>query len=247
MPIVSIILPYYKKINYIKKTINSILNQSFKNFEIILVYDDENLNDLSLIEKDFKDNPKITILINKKNLGAGVSRNIGIKHSKGEIIAFIDADDLWKPNKLERQIDFMKSNNYFFTFCNYEKLFTKKKIVSVRCKKHKLNYYDLLNSNEIGLSTVQLNKSIIPDNLFPSLKTKEDYVAWLKITKNNTEAYNLPENLVVWNNSYNSLSSNFIQKFLDGYRVYRDYEKFNIIKSICCLIILSLNSIKRKI
>ena len=73
MPLVSIILPYYKKINYIKKTLNSIfLDQSFQDFEIILVYDDENLNDLSLIEKDFKDNPKITILTNNKNLGAEI-------------------------------------------------------------------------------------------------------------------------------------------------------------------------------
>ena len=85
------------------------------------------MNDLSLIEKDFKDNPKITILTNNKNLGAGVSRNIGIKHSKGEIIAFIDADDLWKPNKLERQIDFMKSNNYFFTFVIMKNYLRKKK------------------------------------------------------------------------------------------------------------------------
>ena len=84
MPFVSIILPYYRKINYIKKTINSILSQSFKDFEIILVYDDEDLHDLFVIENDFKNNSKIRIVKNTKNLGAGISRNIGIKHAKGK-------------------------------------------------------------------------------------------------------------------------------------------------------------------
>ena len=109
MPIVSIILPYYKKINYIKKTINSILNQSFKDFEIILIYDDENLQDLYIIEKNFKNNPKIKIIRNTKNLGAGISRNIGIKHARGKIIAFVDSDDFWLPDKLHKQTRFMET------------------------------------------------------------------------------------------------------------------------------------------
>ena len=127
MPFVSIILPYYRKINYVKKTINSILSQSFKDFEIILIYDDENLHDLFVIENDFKNNPKIKIIKNSKNLGAGISRNIGIKHAKGEIIAFVDSDDFWLPDKLERQTKFMQENNYDFTFCNYDKVFLAKK------------------------------------------------------------------------------------------------------------------------
>ena len=104
----------------------------------------------------------------------------------------------------------------------------------------------MLKSNDIGLSSVQVNKNIISDNLFPSLKTKEDFVAWLKITKKSINAYNLPENLVVWNKVYNSLSSSFFQKIFDGFRVYRNYEKFSLIKSLYFLLILSKNSIKRK-
>ena len=108
MPFVSIILPYYRKINYVKKTINSILSQSFKDFEIILVYDDEDLQDLYIIENYFKNHSKIRIVKNSKNLGAGLSRNIGIKHAKGKIIAFIDSDDFWQQDKLEKQTKFMQ-------------------------------------------------------------------------------------------------------------------------------------------
>ena len=227
MPFVSIILPYYRKINYIKKTINSILCQSFKDFEIILIYDDEDLHDLFLIERDFKKNPKIKIIRNSKNLGAGISRNIGIKHAKGKIVAFVDSDDFWLPDKLERQTKFMQENNYDFTFCNYDKVVSREKTINVKSPKSVLNYNDLLGSNEIGLSTVQLNKKIIMEELFPPLKTKEDYVAWLKITKNNINAYNFPQNLVIWNKTKNSLSSNFYQKISDGFTVFKEYEKFN--------------------
>ena len=247
MPFVSIILPYYRKINYIKKTINSILNQSFKDFEIILIYDDEDLHDLFLIERDFKKNPKIKIIKNSKNLGAGISRNIGIKHAKGKIIAFVDSDDFWQPEKLERQTKFMQENNYDFTFCNYDKVVSSEKTINVKSPKSVLNYNDLLGSNEIGLSTVQLNRKIVFPELFPPLKTKEDYVAWLKITKNNINAYNFPHSLVIWNKTENSLSSNYYQKLSDGFKVYIKYEKFNLIKALYYLLLLSINSIKRKI
>ena len=246
MSLVSIILPYYKKINYIANTLNSILNQTYQNFEIILVYDDIRLDDLLLIENDFKNNPKIKIIKNAQNLGAGISRNIGIKHSKGEIIAFIDADDLWLPNKLEKQTNFMKENNFQFTFCDYEKRISNNKVIKVISPKKVLNYNDLLKSNDIGLSTVQINKNIISDNLFPPLKTKEDFAAWLKITKKKINAYNFSENLVIWNKVQDSLSSNFFQKIFDGFKVYRDYEKFSFFKSLYFLLILSKNSVKRK-
>ena len=246
MSLVSIILPYYKKINYIANTLNSILNQTYQNFEIILVYDDTKLDDLLLIENDFKNNPKIKVIKNARNLGAGISRNIGIKHSKGEIIAFIDADDLWLPNKLEKQTNFMKENNFQFTFCDYEKRISNNKVIKVISPKKILDYNDLLKSNDIGLSTVQINKNIISDDLFPSLKTKEDFAAWLKITKKKINAYNFSENLVIWNKVHNSLSSNFFQKIFDGFKVYRDYEKFSLLKSLYFILILSKNSVKRK-
>ena len=247
MPFVSIILPYYRKINYVKRTINSILSQSFKDFEIILIYDDEDLHDLFVIESNFKNNPKIKIIKNSKNLGAGISRNIGIKHAKGEIVAFVDSDDFWLPDKLEKQTKFMQENNYDFTFCNYDKVLSKEKTIKVKSSKPILSYNDLLGSNEIGLSTVQLNKKIIMEGLFPPLKTKEDYAAWLKITKNNINAYNFPQTLVLWNKTKNSLSSNFYQKLSDGLAVFREYEKFNFIKSLYYLLLLGINSIKRKI
>ena len=100
MALVSVIIPYYKKINQISKTLNSVLAQTFQDFEIVLIYDDTNMEDLSYIEKNFSKNSKIKIVKNTKNYGAGISRNIGIKNSSGNFIAFIDADDIWYSKKL---------------------------------------------------------------------------------------------------------------------------------------------------
>ena len=127
MPLVSVIMPYYKKINFVINAINSVLNQSFQNFELILIYDDTNLSDLEIIKNKFKNNTKLKIIKNNENLGAGISRNIGISKSSGEIIAFIDSDDFWLQQKLEKQLNFMNLNNLDFIFCNYKKKISEKK------------------------------------------------------------------------------------------------------------------------
>ena len=246
MPLVSVIIPYFNKKEYIKQTVDSVLKQTLQDFEIVIIYDDENLEDYEYLIENFKKNPNIKVIKNPKNLGAGISRNIGIKNSAGEFLAFLDADDLWLPSKLEEQMKYMMDNNIIFSFSNYEKKFLKKKNIQVTCDKKKLNYNDLLKSCDIGLSTVILKKKIIKNELFPNIRTQEDYVAWLRITKMNIEAYNLEKSLVIWNEVTKSLSSNIFQKISDGFKVYYVYEKFGIFKSLYFLIRLSINSLKRK-
>ena len=245
MQLVTVIMPYYKKINYVDNAINSIVQQTYKNYELLIIYDDPNKDDLNKIEKIISNNDKIKIINNNENLGAGFSRNIGIKNAKGEIISFIDADDEWSKDKLEKQINFLNKFNYDFIFCGYKKSFNNK-IKNIIYKYDFIDHQKLIYSCDIGLSTVMIKKKIIESDLFPNLKTQEDYAAWLKITKNNHKAYNLKEILVTWNQSENSLSSNFFQKFADGFSVYKIYLNFSIIKSLYHLLILSINSLKKK-
>ncbi len=246
MSLVSIILPYYKKIKYFGATYRSIIRQSYQNFELIIIYDDKDLGELKAIKKIIKRNPKVKILRNKRNLGAGLSRNYGIKKSKGKFISFIDADDIWTRNKLKEQIKFIEKNKFSFICCNYKKKF-RNKIINVK-PQYEIRYYDLINSCSIGLSTVMLRKKIINYKLFSKLKTQEDFSAWLKIMrKKNVSCYNLNKTLVTWNYDENSLSSNFFQKLKDAYKVFRINENFSVINSIIHLFILSINSLKRKI
>ena len=241
MNLVSVIIPYYKKKEYIISSINSVLNQTYKNLEIIIIYDDLNKKDLNLLKKIKKKDKRIKIYINKKNLGAGRSRNKGIKLSKGVFVAFLDSDDLWKKNKLKKQIFFMKKNGINASHTSYTIINSNNKIVGSRNAKD-MSYKLLLKSCDIGLSTVVLKKEIITSKIkFANIKTKEDYVLWLKITFNNNKIFALKDNLTKWRKLEDSLSSSKLQKIYDGYLVYRKYMNFNLLKSFGFLMLLSFN------
>ena len=244
MMLVSIIIPYYKKKDYIKKTINSILKQTYKKFEIIIINDEPgelSKNILSFLKK--KDS-RIKIINNKKNIGAGKSRNKGINIAKGKYIAFIDSDDLWKKNKLLKQIEFMRKKNIEISHTSYEII--DDDLVTRGTRQAKLmNYKKLIKSCDIGLSTVIIKKSLIKNLRFPNLKTKEDYVLWLEIAKKGKTIHALNTKLTQWRKSKNSLSSSVVRKLTDGYYVYRHHLKFSVIKSLYSLLVLSINFLKK--
>ena len=245
MELVSIITPYYKKKKYIELTINSVLQQTYKNFELIIIYDDQNKEDLNLLKNLTKKDKRIKLYINKKNLGAGKSRNKGIQLSKGKFIAFLDADDCWHRNKLKKQIFFMKKSLVDISHTSYHIINSDNKIIGNRIAKN-MNHELLLSSCNIGLSTVMLNKKLLTKKInFANIKTKEDYVLWLKITLNNNTIYALKKNLTKWRKLKNSLSSSTFQKIKDGYYVYRHHLKYNFIKSIYSLLILAINSLNK--
>ena len=184
MDLISVIIPYHRKKIFIKEAIISVLNQSYKNFEIILIYDDSNTDDLNFIKEIVNTHNKISLIVNTKCIGAGLSRNLGIQSSKGKYVAFLDSDDIWKKNKLEVQLDSMKKNNYKISHTSYEIIDLKNNVIGNRKAKNFSDLKELLKSCDIGLSTVILEKEILSDEcLFPSLKTKEDFVLWLKILK----------------------------------------------------------------
>ena len=241
MDLVSIIIPYYKKKKYIGLAINSVIQQTYKNFELIIIYDDENKEDLNFLKKIIKKDRRIKLHINKKNLGAGRSRNKGIKLSKGSLIAFLDSDDLWIRNKLKKQIIFMKKNAIDISHTSYHIINSDNKIIGSR-KAKDMNHKLLLNSCNIGLSTVILNRKIITNKIkFANINTKEDYVLWLKITLNDNIIFALKNNLTKWRKLDDSLSASKIQKIYDGYLVYRRYMNFSLIKSFISLLLLSFN------
>ena len=246
MKLVSIIIPYFKKKKYIADTINSILNQTYKNFEIIIVYDDPEKKDLEYIKKLISTDNRVKLIVNEKNLGAGISRNIGIDISAGTFIAFIDADDMWERTKLEEQIKFMESQNINFCHTTYKIINEENQFLSSRKARNFFNINDLAKSCDIGLSTVLLKREILGSNKFPNLKTKEDFVLWLKLISNSVKIYGLDKELTRWRKARNSLSSSSFQKIVDAYKVYNIYMKYNMIKSIYYLICLSINFLKKK-
>ena len=246
MKLVSVVSPYFKKKIFIKKTIDSILNQTYSNFELIIIYDDTDQDDYKYIKKISKVDKRIKVIKNSKNLGAGESRNIGINYSKGKYIAFIDSDDLWHKRKLEKQLTFMIDGAHDISHCTYEIINKKDEVIGKRIARNFLNYNSLLKSCDIGLSTVVLKKKLLNNNLkFPKLKTKEDFVLWLKLLKKNNTIMGLNESLVYWRKLENSLSSSLFQKLFDGFRVYNKYMNYNYLKSLYLLSCLCFNFFKK--
>lgn len=242
--LVSIIMPYFKNKKYVKYSVLSVLNQTFKNFELIIVYDNKTSDELKFINKIKKLDKRIKVIKNKSNIGAGLSRNVGIDQSKGVYLAFLDADDLWHKNKLFTQIKFMRKKNIEISHTSYEIIDDDLVIRGTRQAKP-MNYKKLIKSCDIGLSTVIIKKSLIKNLRFPNLKTKEDYVLWLEIAKNGKIIHALNTKLTQWRKSNNSLSSSVVRKLTDGYYVYRYYLKFNVIKSLYSLLVLSINFLNK--
>ena len=250
MPLVSILLPYDKNEAYVFKTINSVLKQTYKRFELIIIFDEyfkirHNVYDQLLKLK--KRNKKIKIILNKKNLGVAISRNIGLSKSRGKYIAFIDSDDLWDKKKLETQVNFMKKNNLKFSHTNYNIINEKDEIIGKFNSPKKLTYSKLINSCDIGTSTVMIDRSIIHLCKFPKLKTKEDFVVWLRFAKKKIPILSIDKFLTYWRSTSGSLSSSITQRFFDAFKVYNHYENFNITKSIFLTINLGLFSLIKKI
>ncbi len=246
--LVSIIMPYYKKDKYIRDTINSILNQTFQNFEILIV-DDELTEESNKVLKELKKvDGRIKVIENQKNLGAGLSRNKAIDFSKGSYLAFCDCDDLWERTKLNTQLNFMNELKIDFSYTSYEIINKDGKTIDYRNADQEITFNKLLRSCDIGLSTVIMKKNLFDqtNTKFPNLKTKEDFVLWLKLSKSGVRMMGLNKRLTFWRSLNNSLSSSSIQKLFDGYRVYRLYMKYSIFKSIIYLLILSLNFLFKK-
>ena len=245
-PLISIIITYHKKKDFIKRTLKSIFCQTYKNFEIIFVFDEDDNKDVEYLKLLLIKFKKKKIIINKKNLGVAKSRNTAIKFSKGTYIAFIDSDDIWKKNKLKKQIQFMQKNKCNFSFTSYSIINEKNEILAKRNVFFDANYKILYNSNIVGLSTVMINKAIKPLISFPNLRTQEDFALWLKLCKKGVELKHLKNNLSFWRKTKKSLSSNILNKITDAFKLYYMYEKKNFIFSVYSVLVLSYNKLLNK-
>tara|TARA_B100000902_G_C27317349_1_gene922143 strand:- start:3553 stop:4416 length:864 start_codon:yes stop_codon:yes gene_type:complete len=243
---ISIIIPYHKKKDFFQETISSISKQTYKNFEIIIIYDDNDKSELGYVKKilkSFKLNKKL--IVNHKTIGAGLSRNKGVRFSKGKYIAFCDADDLWKKNKLEYQLKFMKNKNIEFSFSNYHIVNHNSKIIGKFVSPKNIFPEDLIKSCDIGLSTVMLKKSLMKKENFSELTTKEDYLLWVNLIKYTKNYVGINKDLVSWRYLNNSLSGSNLQKLKDAYTLYRHYLNYSFLFSFFCVIRLSYYALKK--
>tara|TARA_B100001123_G_C15208565_1_gene986280 strand:+ start:134 stop:865 length:732 start_codon:yes stop_codon:yes gene_type:complete len=240
-------MPYHNKKKYFQESINSVFNQTYKNLEILIIYDDQSRDDLGHIERCVNNDPRVKIIFNDQNKGVAYSRNKAISLAKGEYLAFLDCDDYWENNKIQLQLNFMLTHGYDFSHTTYKVINDNGKILGAIKAKTIDKYKELLKSCDIGLSSVILRRTLLSDIQFAELKTKEDFVLWLGLVKKSVKLIGLDESLMFWRRTPNSLSSSILQKLSDAFRVYHIYEKKNFFYSIFCVIRLSIYAMIKKI
>lgn len=243
---ISIILPVRNSELYIKETINSILNQTYQDYELIIIDDCSTDKSLDIIN-DLK-NDKFIIIKNENNLGAAPSRNKGIDIAKGRYIAFIDSDDIWENDKIEKQVKFMKENNYAFSFSSYNRITEKGKIITYVNVPSQVDYKDLLKNTIILTSTVILDTSKIDKNSMkmPNMKISEDTAMFLNILRNGFVAHGLDETLIKYRVRKDSLSSNKFKSVLSLWNVYKKQEKIGLLSRIKYISSYTKNAIRKR-
>ena len=246
--LVSIIIPVYNAEKFINDTINTVLNQTYQNYEVIFVNDCSTDNSVNIIKK-YKDK-RIKIINNKTNSKAAITRNNGIKEASGRYICFLDADDLWDKEKLQKQVKFMKEKDCAFSFTGYEFADEKgrpngKKVFIPE----KINYKQALKNTTIWTSTVMfdMDKLSKEDIYMPIVDRGQDTATWWKVLKKIDYAYGLNEILSFYRRTNNSLSANKLTALKRTWNLYRNVEHLNIISSFYNFIIYCFNAVKRRI
>lgn len=246
--LISIITPTYNSENFIKSTIDSVLNQSYKNWEMLIVDDFSSDRTNDIIKKFVHDDDRFMHIKLKENSGAAVARNIALERARGDYIAFIDSDDLWLPDKLKLQIQFMNMNKCAVCCTSYSLINGKgediDKIIEVR---NKLNLSSYLKDTRVGFSTVLVDKRIVGDFKMMNIRTRQDAQLLISFLKKGFNIFGISDTLVKYRVHRNSISSNKIKTTLQMWKLYFRIEKFGFFLSIYYMIGYLYNAIKKRI
>lgn len=230
--LVSVITPTFNCGAYILETIRSVQAQTFDNWEMIIVDDCSTDDTKEIVGQACEKDPRIKYVRLKTNSGAAVARTEAMKLAKGNYMAFLDSDDLWKPEKLERQLAFMEENRYPFTATAYEKIDESgrklNKIVNVI---DRTGYNRLLLDCPIGNSTVMYDVDKMGKFEVPNIKKRNDDALWLKMLKQEKYIYGLHEVLMEYRVRPNSISSNKLSLVKYHWKLYRQIEHLSVLRS----------------
>ncbi|HJS00141.1 MAG TPA: glycosyltransferase family 2 protein [Flavobacterium sp.] len=236
LPLVSVIIPTFNSEKYISDTIISVQNQTYQNWEIILV-DDGSTDETKNIITSFLTDKRIQFYPLENNSGTGVARNLGVLKASGRYISFLDADDLWKAEKLQKQINFMKTNNLPFTFSFYDCIDEQGNSLNRRIEAPRnLSYRQLFFCNYVGNLTGIYDVDYFGKISISKIRKRQDWMHWLTILKKIKTAKPVPESLALYRIRDNSLSTSKTALIKYNFAVYRQFHGFNLAFAIICMI-----------
>ena len=246
---VTIITPSYNCSQFILETINSVLAQSYNKWEMIIVDDCSTDNSVGVIERYIDNDKRFKLIKLNKNVGSAQARNTALEYATGRFIAFLDSDDIWYPDKLEKQILFMLDRKVPISFTSYELIdensISKNRIIhSVK----KLNQIDYLKNTIIGFSTSMIDTSIIGNDFrMMNIRTRQDTSLWITLLGMGFYAYGINEVLVKYRVHHNSISANKIKASKQVWNLYFKLHKIGLFKSMYCFSFYVFNTIRKRI
>jgi len=238
---IDIILPNYNSYEFIDKTINSVIKQNFTKWKLIIIDDFSDIKTRNKIKK-YEKLQKVKVYWLRKNKGAAYCRNFAIKKSKSKYLAFIDSDDIWEKNKLKLQFQYMKKNNYDFTYTYYKTFGLKLKKVTTPTK---FNFDNFIKNTSIATSTMMVTRKVAKGIKFTNTKICEDYYFKCKILKKIKFAYCLKNYLTKYRIRRNSLQSNKLRNFYWIWKINYKYNKLSFFQNLNSLFNISISSVKK--
>lgn len=234
--LISIVMPCYNSQDYIGEAIDSVQKQTYPNWELVICDDCSKDNSVEVVKKIAETDPRIILVVSEANGGTAAARNKALDKAKGRYVVFLDSDDTWDPTFLEKQLNFLRSNNYAIVTASYNRIAPNSNTVFIVPEIN--TYKSILKGNPISCLTTMYDRSITGDRRFDeSLRKCEDYVFWLNIMKEDINAYGNQEVLANYRILANSKSRNKLKLIKHMWTVYHRTQKLNVFKSfyyLCC-------------
>jgi teichuronic acid biosynthesis glycosyltransferase TuaG len=245
-PNVDVILPNYNKGQFLQDAINSVVNQTYQNWHLYII-DDHSFDSSDTIINKFKNVKNTTVVKLYKNKGPSFCRNYAMRISNSKYISFIDSDDSWSSNKLEKQINFMEKNNLNFTYTDYTSIFEKNgnKKEKKTFIKSEFDFKAFIKNSSINTTTMIISRSILGSLRFKKIKLCEDYLFKCKLLKKNNIAKKLNENLAFYRIVNQSRSSQRLKNVYWLWYINKKYNKLSFLRNLQSIIFISINSLKK--
>lgn len=247
-PLISVIMPCFNMEKYISDTITSVKQQTYSHWELLVVDDLSEDSTPSIVETFCHNDERIHFEKMGIHTGIANSRNTAIRMSKGRYLAFLDADDIWHPEKLEQQLAFMQQRQVGFCYTAYDLIDEGGKPLNKTIRTAgDLNYDAYLRNTIIGCSTVMVDTAIVGEVVVPNYRTSEDTATWLDILKKGFKAYAIEKPLTSYKVRSKSASSNKLKAAADLWRVYRQHEKLSLPKAVVSFLSYVFHAIVKRL
>lgn len=245
--LVSVIMPAFNSERYIVESIESILNQTYHNIELLITDDGSEDNTISIIKSYAQKDSRVKAFFLNGNTGAGSARNNSIKHAKGRYIAFCDSDDVWLPEKLEKQIRFMQEKKCCFAFASYYVFDSESRKKGIVLAPSSVSLIDTKRDDKIGFLTAVYDTSFYGKFYMPTLRKRQDWAYVLQILQKCGHAYSLREPLAYYRRAKGSISHNKFSLIKYNAKVYSTVFGYSVLHSYCYLFTMFLPAYALKV